>query len=123
MRLILFSQLVAIAIVSVATMVFAGKAESLAVVYGATLGVLISMLTRRSTDRALEAAVVNTTHGMLAMYSGLILRYAVAILGLLAGFRVLHLPAEPMLAGFVLMIIVQLVAAMMLRPQHDNREA
>jgi ribose/xylose/arabinose/galactoside ABC-type transport system permease subunit len=57
------------------------------------------------------------------MFSGFALRYAVAILGLLAGFKVLRLSAEPMIAGFILMIVVQVLAMTLLRPQSEKREA
>jgi len=95
--------------------------DVLAIVYGASLGVVITLLTRRSSDRALLAAVENPTHGVVRMFSGFVLRYAVAILGLLAGFWILRLPAEPIIAGFILMIIVQMLAMTLLRPRNDKK--
>ena len=124
MRLLYISQLISAALAALAAGILGGWQEALALVYGALLGVMITLLTRRSTDRALSAAVENPTHGVITMFSGFALRYAVAILGLLAGFRVLQLSAEPMIAGFILMIVVQQVLAMTLfRPQSEKREA
>jgi|GEM_PF-4430140 len=121
MRLLYISQLISMVLVALAVGFLAGWQESLAIVYGASIGMMITMLTRRSTDRALSAAVENPTHGVVAMFSGFALRYAVAILGLLAGFRVLQIPAEPMIAGFVLMIIVQALVMTLLGPQNDKK--
>ena len=108
-------------LVALAAGILAGWQEALAIVYGASLGIMITLLTRRSTDRALSAAVENPTHGVIAMFSGFALRYAVAILGLLAGFRILQLPAESMIAGFILMITVQMLAMTLLGPQNDKK--
>jgi len=123
MRLILVSQILAAAIASIVMSVLGVPADAIAVAYGALIGLTITLLTRRSTDRALQAAIDNPTHGVATMFSGFVLRYAVAILGLLVGFRVLQLSAEPMIAGFVLMIVVQTLVAAFVRPQSKNREA
>lgn len=123
MRLVFISQILAASLATLAMILLSAQAGAIAIAYGALLGVLTTLLTRRSTDKALQAAVENPTHGIVAMFSGFALRYAVAILGLLVGFRVLHLPAEPMIAGFILMIVIQVLAATLIRPQTDKREA
>jgi zinc transporter ZupT len=123
MRLLYISQLISAVLAALVAGILGGWQEVLAVVYGALLGVMITLLTRRSTDRALSAAVENPRHGVITMFSGFALRYAVAILGLLAGFRILRLPAESMVAGFILMIIIQMLAMTLLRPQSEKREA
>ena len=123
MRLIFVSQIVAAAIASIVMSVLGAQADAIAVACGALIGLMITYLTLRSTDRALRAAIENPTHGVATMFSGFVLRYAVALLGLLAGFRVLQLPAEPMIAGFILMIIVQVLVSALLRPQSEKREA
>jgi hypothetical protein len=123
MRVIYVSQLLAAAIAIAAMAGLGTQAEVVALAYGTVLGWMITLLTRRGTDRALLNAVDNTTHAMVAMYSGFVLRYAVAILGLLVGLRVMQLNAEPMLAGFILMIMVQALAAIFMAPGTDKREA
>ena len=123
MRLLFVSQLLIAVCAVLATGVFSVGVNALAVAYGSLLGLMITLLTRRSTDRALAAAAENPAHGVVAMYAGFALRYAVAILGLLAGFRVLRLTAEPMIAGFILMIIVQVLVSALLRPATEKREA
>jgi F0F1-type ATP synthase assembly protein I len=97
--------------------------NALAFAYGTSLGLIMTVLTRRSADRALSAAVENPGRGLIAMYSGFALRYAVAILGLMTGFRVLGLPAEPMIGGFILMIIVQVLVSVLISPPNEKREA
>lgn len=94
-----------------------------AFVYGAAIGLLMTILTRRSTDKALLAAVENPRHGVVVIFSGFVLRYATAILGLLAGFKILGLSAEPVIAGFVLMIIVQVLTSFLVKPLNNKREA
>jgi hypothetical protein len=121
MRSLYTFQLVSALLAALVAGFLGGWPETLAIVYGALLSVMITLLTRRSTDRALSAAVENPTHGVIAMFSGFALRYAVAILGLLAGFKVLQLPAESMIAGFILMIVVQVLALSLSRPQSDNK--
>ncbi|NOR40553.1 MAG: hypothetical protein GQ537_05035 [Gammaproteobacteria bacterium] len=123
MRLLFVSLLLAAVLAVLVAGVFGTWLDALAVAYGSLLGLMITLLTRRSTDRALLAAVENARHGIVAMFSGFALRYAVAILGLLAGFKVLRLSAEPMIAGFILMIVVQVLAMTLLRPQSEKREA
>lgn len=123
MRLLFVSLLLAAVLAVFVAGVFGTWLDVLAVAYGSLLGLMITLLTRRSTDRALLAAVENPRHGIVAMFSGFALRYAVAILGLLAGFKVLRLSAEPMIAGFILMIVVQVLAMTLLRPQSEKREA
>jgi hypothetical protein len=124
MRLLFVSLLLVAVLAVLVAGVFGTWLDALAVAYGSLLGLMITLLTRRSTDRALLAAVENARHGIVAMFSGFALRYAVAILGLLAGFKVLRLSAEPMIAGFILMIVVQVLAMTLLRPQSDiKREA
>ncbi|MCW8963019.1 MAG: ATP synthase subunit I [Gammaproteobacteria bacterium] len=123
MRLIFISQILAACVVTLVMALLSTQADAIAVAYGALLGLTITLITRRSTDRALQAAVENPTHGIVAMFSGFALRYAVVILGLLAGFRVLHLSAEPMIAGFILIIVIQVLVATLLRPQTEKREA
>ena len=123
MRLLFVSLLLAAVLAVFVAGVFGTWLDVLAVAYGSLLGLMITLLTRRSTDRALLAAVENARHGIVAMFSGFALRYAVAILGLLAGFKVLRLSAEPMIAGFILMIVVQVLAMTLLRPQSEKREA
>lgn len=121
MQLIIISQLLVAIFVALAMGIFGSWSYVMAVIYGSLLGVMITLLTRRSTDRALLAAVENPTHGVVAMFSGLAQRYAVAILGLLAGFKVLQLQAESMIASFVLMIIIQALAMILFRPQNDSK--
>jgi len=123
MRLILVSQLLVAVIAVLFLAVLSTWADAIAVAYGTLLGLMMTLLTRRSTDKALQAAVENPTHGMVAMFSGFALRYAVAILGLLTGFRVLHIAAEPMIAGFILMILIQVLVSVLYRPQIEKREA
>ncbi|TNF91396.1 MAG: ATP synthase subunit I [Gammaproteobacteria bacterium] len=83
--------------------------------YGGLLAVIITLLTKRSADRALEKAVENPVHGMVVMFSGFALRYLIAILGLLIGFKALQFQAVPMITGFVLVIIVQLYAVRLVK--------
>lgn len=123
MWVVYLSQLLVAVMAALAALILGGPAEMQALVYGAAIGWTITLLTRRGTDRALSNAVHNTMHGVIAMYSGLVLRYAVAILGLLVGFRVMQLLAEPMLAGFILMVIVQALASLFLGARPDKREA
>jgi len=121
MRLFYISQLIIAVFVAMAAGAFSGWQEVLAILYGAMLGIMITLLTRRSTDRALQAAVVNPRNGVITMFSGFALRYAVAILGLLAGFKVLQLPVEPMIAAFILMIVVQVLAMTLLGLRNDKK--
>lgn len=123
MRLLLLSQLASALIAGAILGILGDWSDFPAMVYGALLGMLNSLLTRRSSDRALSAAVKNPAHGLVAMFSGFALRYAVAILGLLAGFRMLHLAAEPMIGGFILMIVIQVLASTWVRPEENRRDA
>ena len=94
----------------------ASVAAMSALLYGSLLGVLLSVLMHSNTGKALAVAVDNPQHGMVVIFGGFFLRYAVAGLGLLAGFKVLQLMALPMLSGFVLMLIVQVFASLLARP-------
>lgn len=123
MRLLLLSQLASALIAGVILGILGDWSDFPAMGYGASLGMLNSLLTKRSSDRALSAAVKNPTHGLVAMFSGFALRYAVAILGLLTGFRMLHLAAEPMIGGFILMIVIQVLASTWVRPEENKRDA
>ncbi len=107
MRILIGTQLLAAVVASIVAFNMVATSGMLALIYGASIGVLITLLVRRSTDKALETAVENPGHGVVVMFSGFALRYAVAILGLLIGFKTLKLMAVPMIAGFILMIIVQ----------------
>ena len=73
---------------------------------------LATALIKRNADRALLAAETGPRYGFVAMYSGLVLRYAVVGLGLLVGFRVLQLAAIPLISSFTLMIIVQVITSL-----------
>lgn len=107
MRILIGSQM-AMAFIAALTMLYQESVDAmLATLYGALIGIMITLLVRRSTDRALQKAVDNPSHGIVIMFSGFFLRYAVAILGLLVGFKVLHLLTVPMITGFILMILVQ----------------
>lgn len=91
--------------------------------FGSLIGIAITLLTRRSSDRALSAAVENPTHGLIAMYSGFALRYAVAILGLYLGLKILNMMASPLIGGFILMILVQAASGVLMQPDNETREA
>jgi len=123
MKLLFVSQILLAGIAMLAAGVLGIQADVVAVLYGSVLGLMITLLTWRSTGRALLAAVENPRHGVVAIFSGFALRYAVAILGLLAGFKILHLPAESMIAGFILMIIIQVLVFTLLGPHSEKREA
>ena len=102
--LVLVSQLlVTIITVSVA---LGTQADAVAAAYGALLGVVTTLLILRSTDRTLQTAVENPTHGIITMFSGLALRYSVAVLGFLVGFKILYISAELMTVGFILTIAI-----------------
>ena len=116
MKIVIVTQLLAALIVIVLTGLFAGRPEAVSVLYGAALGMVNAMLTKRSANRALLAAEESPRYGFVAMYSGLMLRYAIVILGLLIGFRVLQLVAIPLISSFVLMIIVQVIASFAMGP-------
>jgi len=122
MRTLLVIQLVAAALAGVALGLLEGWSVFSAVIYGASLGLLNTILTKRGADKTLVAAVKKTTYGLAAMYSAFALRYAVAILGLLAGFRLMNLAAGPMLGGFILMIVIQALAPVWLRPEGNIRD-
>ena len=122
MRVLFISQL---AVAISASLVFGylgGWSYLLASAFGALLGIAITLLVRRSTDRVLSAASRNPTHGMVALYSGFALRYGAAAVGLLAGFKVLHLAAEPMIGAFILMIFVQALTAVLVRSEENKRD-
>jgi len=116
MRIVIGAQLIITILVTAVTGLMTGLAAATAILFGAALGISATALTKRSADRALLAAEENPRYGFVAMYSGLVLRYAVVILGLLIGFRVLQLAAVPLIGGFVLMIIVQVVASLGVQP-------
>lgn len=106
-------QLIAAAVASVIVGGVVSWAAAIALVYGALVGLMVSLLTQRSADKTLAAAVTDATRGMLALYSGFALRYGAAILGLAIGFKVLELSAQLIIAGFVLMILVQALGAIL----------
>ena len=111
MRIVIGAQLVTTILVIIVVSLTMSWADGLSALFGATLGMSATVLTKRSADRALLAAQAGPRYGFMAMYSGLVLRYAVVILGLLVGFRVLQLSAVPLISSFTLMIIVQVVAS------------
>ena len=94
----------------------AGPGAAAAALFGAAVGVAQSGLLRRSAWRA----AASPRHGMVVMFSGLVLRYAVVILGLAVGFYFLRLNPLPMLGGFVLMVAVQAFAALLVKPSRDR---
>ena len=106
------AQLAMTALVAVIAGLVMRWSDALPVLFGAALGILATLLIKRSADRVMGAAERNPRHAFAALFSGLVLRYAVVILGLLVGFRVLQLAAVPLISGFVLMIIVQAAASM-----------
>lgn len=116
MRIVIGAQLTTTALVIVIVSLVMGWANALSALFGAALGISVTALTRRSADRALLAAEESPRYGFVALYSGLVLRYAVVILGLLVGFRVLQLAAIPLISSFVLMIIVQVVTSIGMGP-------
>lgn len=116
MQIVIGAQLVITILVVVITGLIMGQADALSVLFGAAIGISVVILTKRSADRALLVAEENPRYGFVAMYSGLVLRYAVVILGLLVGFRVLHLAAIPLIGGFILMIIVQVITSFGVKP-------
>ena len=113
------SQLVAATVSGLISGSMGGQNYLLASMFGAILGMLITLLALRSTERMLIAATRNRTHGLVVLYAGVALRYAVAALGLLAGFKLLHLAAEPLVGSFVLMILVQALVAAMAGPDRE----
>ena len=121
--MLLIFQLVTAAVAGGIFGILGGWPDLVGVLYGASLGILNTFLTRRGADKALRTAVENPTHGMIAMYSGFATRYVVAILGMLAGFRVLHLAAEPIIAGFILTIVIQALGSTMTQPKENTRDA
>jgi F0F1-type ATP synthase assembly protein I len=122
MRILLVTQLIAAALAGAILGLLEGWSVFSAIIYGASLGVLNTLLTKRGADKTLVAAVKKTTYGLVAMYSAFALRYAVAILGLLVGFRLLNLMAEPMIGGFILMILIQVLAPIWVRPEGKIRD-
>ena len=123
MRMLLIFQLVTVMLVGVILGILGEWSSISAMIYGALLGIVNTFLTKRGADRALLTAVENPTHGIVAMYSGFAMRYAVALLGLLAGFRLLHLAAEPMIGGFILTIVIQALGSTMTQPKENTRDA
>jgi len=115
MRMVIVTQLLAALIVIVLSGLFAGWPDTRSALYGAALGMVITMLTKRSTDRTLQTAVDNPRYGAISMFSGFALKYAVAVLGLLAGLVALRLPATPMISAFILMILVQALSSLWIR--------
>ena len=111
MRVVIGAQLAATVLVIVMVGLTLAWTDALAALFGAALGMSATLLIKRSADRALLAAEAGPRYGFVAMYSGLVLRYAVVILGLLVGFRVLQLAAIPLISSFTLMIIVQVIAS------------
>ena len=110
MRALLILQLLVVALAASITGLMFSLKDAGAVLYGGTLAISMTLLMRRSTNRALKVAVETPGRSMAIMYSGLVLRYAMALLGLLAGFKVLQLPAQGMIIGFVLTIMIQVFA-------------
>ncbi len=111
MRALIGSQM-AVALTTVIIMLYRGSADAmLAVLYGASIGILVTLLVRRSTDKALEKAVDSPQQGIIALFSGLVLRYAVVILGLLIGLKILKLMTVSVLIGFVSVMIVWIFAS------------
>lgn len=107
MRVVIGTQLVLAAIAVLLAGLYLGRAGALAALFGAILGILVTWLTKRSSERVLRAAVEDHSFGLVAMYVGFALKYAVTVLGLLIGFRVLQLTAAPMVSVFILMILAQ----------------
>ncbi len=111
MRALIGSQM-ALALIAALIALHRGSADAmLATLYGASIGVLVTLLTRRSTDKALEKAIDSPQQGIVVMFSGFVLRYVIVILGLFFGFKALGLMAVSMLVGFTLMMIIQVFAS------------
>lgn len=89
-------------------------AATVAALYGAALGAWLTWATRRNTDHALAVAMQRSRRGVMVVVVGFFLRLAVAILGLGAGYMALELQALPMLGGFVLMMMVRVLAMLAL---------
>lgn len=121
MRVLFISQLAAAVFISLLMGYYGGLLYLQASAFGALLAVVITLLAQRSTNRALRTASKNPTHGIVALYSGFALRYGTAAVGLLVGFKVLNLAAEPMIGTFILMIMVQVLVAVLIRPQEYTK--
>ncbi len=124
MRILTGTQLVVSVVMALVTFMMFSEGEAIAVLYGGFIAVVVTLLAIRSTDKALDAAVENTGHALVAMFSGFALRYAVAILGLLTGFKALKLLAIPMLLGFIIIVMVQIAVSFTLKsePQHGTNQ-
>ena len=121
MRVLFISQLAAAVFISLLMGYHGGLLYLQASAFGALLAVVITLLAQRSTNRALRTASKSPTHGIVALYSGFALRYGTAAVGLLVGFKVLNLAAEPMIGAFILMIMVQVLVAVLIRPQEYTK--
>jgi hypothetical protein len=110
MRGLLLLQIATAILTALSFVVWESLIAGWSALYGGILALFVTILTKRSTDRALEKAVDNPAHGMITMFSGFALRYLIAILGLLIGFKTLQFEALPMIIAFVLVIIMQLFA-------------
>lgn len=122
MPILIGTQIVVSVIAALATLSMSSETGSVAVLYGCLVAIVVTLLARRSVDKALNEAVQDSGHAMVVIFSGFALRYAVAILGLLTGFKVIKLLPVPMLAGFVLIIMVQVLVSFLIRPESPIKD-
>jgi ATP synthase protein I len=101
-RRLLIAQIVLTVVLAAAWAMYADYSDGLAVIYGGAVSIFLGWLHKRGVRKAEVEAISDAKAGMLILYIGAVIRFALLVALLGVGFGLIKLAPQPMLAGFVL---------------------
>jgi len=101
-RRLMLAQIALTAVLALVWGVYSGYEDSMAVVYGGMVSIVLAWMHKRGVRKAEDASLRDPKSGMLILFVSAVLRFILLIVLLGVGFGLLKLAPQPMLAGFVL---------------------